>query len=75
MLRAKRLFVVEVAVESEETATEELSDRVDAFRESVQASTEHGVTLYLATRDDLEEFAELGVLLPNPGTITESVRE
>lgn len=51
-----------------ETA-EDAEERLDRFREATLPTIEHGVTIYRATRSDLEEFAEAGCLLPTPAPL------
>jgi hypothetical protein len=64
---AKAILIVEMQVSDEDSAKEELTMGLDAFREAVQPSNEWGLTFWLATRKDLEEMAARGSLLPNPG--------
>lgn len=70
-MRVKMLVVAEVDVDEvyEENPREGAIHALDSFRESVRPGTEHGVTLYSATRSDLEEFAEEDSLLPCPGVV------
>lgn len=67
-MKVKLLMVAELDVAGEEPLLEAQA-QLDAFRESVQASAEHGISLYRATCGDLEEFAENDALLPRPGIV------
>lgn len=59
---------MQVDIEDETTASEEVQAKLDAFRETiVNHLRNHGITLVSATADDLEAFAEDGLLLPHTG--------
>lgn len=66
MKTVRAVLMVEFKVEDETTATEDLEEKLDAFREATQPSNEWGLTIWRASRNDLEEMAEHGALLPNP---------
>ncbi len=60
------LLVAEIEVIEEEHAVGEMGDKLDEVREATQLSHEHGITLYKATKKDLEAFAGQGALFPEP---------
>ena len=61
----KMLLVAEMEVPAENPA-EEAQCKLDEFRESVLPHENYGISMYHATRTDLEEFATQQALLPNP---------
>ena len=69
-MRARRILIMEAEVESAETASKELAAKLDAFLEAAQPSAEHGITITVAAREDLEAFAAAGCLLPNTSILT-----
>lgn len=70
MITVKTVLMVEMKVKHEDTAIEELEEKLDAFREAVLPSENYGLTIWRAGRTDLEEMAQQGCLLPNPGVLT-----
>lgn len=62
----RQLLIMEMDAEKAETAAEELSGRLDDFRETVAPAREYGLTIYEATARDLEHFPGAGCLLPEP---------
>lgn len=54
---AKCLLVAEMEVADDRTAAHELGAALDRFRESACPSREYGITLYSATRADVDEIA------------------
>lgn len=66
MKTVRAVLMVEFEVQDESMATDELEEKLDAFREATQPSNEWGLTIWRATRNDIEEMAEQGALLPNP---------
>jgi len=69
MKTVRAVLMVEFEVRDEGMATEDLEEKLDAFREATQPSNEWGLTIWKATREDLEEMAAQGALLPNPGVL------
>ena len=71
MRKVKVIMIAEVSIPAceDDVVDDELEFRLDAFREAVRPSAEHGISLYQATRDDLEEFASAEALLPHPGVL------
>lgn len=61
---------IEIPTADEDDFVESFQSKLDAFREAVRPAQEYGVTLYRASREDLEKFAAAGALLPQPQLLT-----
>jgi hypothetical protein len=74
MKKVKAVLMVEMEVSSEEDAKEELLDALSVFEAAKKVSSgrlmiKNDFKIRLASRKDLEEMAEAGVLLPNPNVL------
>jgi PIN domain nuclease of toxin-antitoxin system len=74
MKKVKAVLMVEMEISSEEDAKEELLDVLSVFEAAKKVSggrlmVKNDFKLWLASRKDLEEMAEAGVLLPNPNVL------
>jgi len=67
--KARAVLMVEMKVSNEEDAKDELCEALNRFREATQPSNEWGLTIWMATRKDLEEMAVNEALLPNPNVL------
>ena len=60
-MRIKLLLVAEVEVGAHPNPVAAALDKLDAFREAVQPSTEYGLTLWCASPDDVGSFTANGL--------------